>query len=194
VESIVINDGSAQRSQITSVTVTFDAVVDASAAAFVLTNIDTSTTVTNVEVDLAEKDFKTVATLTFGTDGASVVNRAGTGQLGNSLADGNYKLEVLAAQVTDPTTGVAGLSGGNVIFGDDVKGDVPNDDFFRLFGDNDGDEDTDFTDFSDGFLPGFGSNDGDDDFRSFLDFDGDGDIDFQDFSQGFLPAFGNSRT
>tara|TARA_R110002049_G_scaffold285698_4_gene467077 strand:- start:237952 stop:241986 length:4035 start_codon:yes stop_codon:yes gene_type:complete len=192
VESVVINDGSAQRSQITSVTVTFDSVVDATAAAFELTNIDTSTTVTNVQVELSEQDFKTVAVLTFADGGASVVDRLGaTGtDLGNSLANGNYRLDVIGSLLTDP-------AGGGTIadyqFGGQTSGEANNDDFFRHYGDVTGDGSTDFTDFSNGFLPSFAQSEGSDAFEPSLDVDGDGSVNFTDFSNGFLPAFATSR-
>jgi ELWxxDGT repeat protein len=189
---VTMNDGSDSRSQITSVTVAFDAVVDVEPADFVLTNIDTSTVVTNVQVDISEQDFRTVAVLTFGTSGASVQNRIGTGVLGNSLADGNYRLDVLAANVNDPTSG-PGLAA-DLVFGGQTKNQGPiNDNFYRLYGDVDGDGDTDFTDFSNDFLPGFGTVAGNAAFRPSLDFDGDGDQDFTDFVNGFLPHFGTLR-
>ena len=160
-------------------------------AALQLTNIDTSTAVTNIQYDVSEQDFKTVVVMTFGTNGASVANRVGTGVLGNSLADGNYRLDVLAAQVSDPTGG-AGLAA-DFEFGNDVAADVPNDGFFRQFGDGNGDGFSDFTDFSDDFLAGFGTADGDAGFRAFMDGNGDGFQDFTDFSDDFLPNFGTER-
>ena len=190
VESVVINDGSAQRSQITSVTVTFDAVVDANTAAFELTNIDTSTAVEKVEVAITEENFKTVAVLTFGS-GASVVDRLGFGELGNSLADGNYRLDVVAAQVAD-STGGPGLAA-DYVFGGQTSAQTPNDDFYRHYGDSDGDGDTDFIDFSDAFLVSFGSGVGSSSFRADMDANGDGDVDFIDFQTNFLPAFGTGR-
>ena len=194
VESVVINDGSAQRSQITSVTVTFDAIVDIDLADFVLTNIDTATTVTNVMDDTSVEDFKTVAVLTFGL-GASVVGRAGTGVLGNSLDDGNYRLDVLAAGISDPTGG-PGLAA-DFFFGGHTAADVPNDDFFRRFGDIDGGGVTNFGDFAGpgGFLGAFGASEGDPHYSAALDADGNGTVNFPDFALpgGFLSNFGKSR-
>ena len=188
VESVVINDGSAQRSQITSVTVTFNGLVDPAAAAFQLTNIDTTTTVTNVQVDVSVQGSKTVAVLTFGDGGDSVQDRT---ELLNSLADGNYRLNVLGAQVTDPTTGAA-IS--DFVFGGQTAADEPNDDFFRLFGDTSGDGNVNFGDFATGFLPAFGSVPGDDNFNPDVDGNGDEIINFTDFASFFLPNFGKMRS
>ena len=191
VESVVINDGSAQRSQITSVTVTFDGIVDAAAAAFELTNIDTSTTVTNVQIDVSIDGAKTIAVLTFGDGGASVDDRAGSGALGNSLSNGNYRLNVTGALVTDPTTGFA-LN--DFVFGGQTAADVPNDDFFRLIGDTSGDGNVNFGDFASGFLPAFDTVEGDEDFNPSVDGNGDGLINFTDFASFFLPNFNSSRS
>ena len=197
VESVVINDGSAQRSQITSVTITFDSIVDVDITDFALTNIDTATAVTNVIDDISVQDFKTVAVLTFGTGGASVSNRAGTGDLGNSLADGNYRLDVLSAGISDPTGG-AGLAA-DFAYGGQTAGGVPNDNFFRLYGDIDGGGVTNFGDFAGpgGFLGAFGASPGDPGYNPDMDANGDGIVNFGDFASGpvnFLANFGKSRS
>ena len=72
-------------------------------------------------------------------------------------------------------------------------GDIPIDDFFRLYGDGNGDGYVDFNDFAGYFLPAFGSSTGQPGFRDDLDIDGDGYVDFDDFAYGFLPNFGMSR-
>ena len=76
-------------------------------------------------------------------------------------------------------------------FGGQTAGQPSNDDFFRLYGDVDGDGFTDFDDFAGGFLPAFGSSQATTPgFRADLDNNGDGFVDFNDFADGFLPNFG----
>jgi hypothetical protein len=77
-----------------------------------------------------------------------------------------------------------GYGGGNYTFGDDQA-----DKFYALFGDGNGDGLTDFRDFSQYFLPAFGSST----YREAMDYDGDGFVDFNDFRFGFLPNFGKHR-
>ena len=140
VQSIQINSGEDSRSQITSITVTFDTIVDHGplATAFEITQIETTTEVTSVIVTPSDSSGVTVATLTFGS-GPSVETRNESvgGAQGNSLADGNYLLEIIASQVQ--SSGIPMAS--NVDFGGQ-NASVPeadNDDFFRLFGDANGD-------------------------------------------------------
>ncbi|MEO1616596.1 MAG: DNRLRE domain-containing protein [Planctomycetota bacterium] len=190
VEGVVLNEGTDSRSQITSVTVNFNTEVDLVAleSAFSITNVDSDTSVTSLIVNATNSGGRTQAVLTFGS-GASVVNREGTGLLGNSLADGNYRLVISAAQIQS--------GGGNLasdfIFGGQLAGEPNNDDFFRLYGDDDGDGDVDFDDLNLGFVPAFNAVSGDTNFNPLLDFDGDGDIDFDDLNNGFVPGFNDVR-
>ncbi len=166
VESVVINDGSAQRSMVRSLTITFSEVVGGvDDSSFILMN---TTTNTQVVPNVATKilDGKTVATLTF----------SGSGIASGSLADGNYRLITLAKTITD----AAGNSlDGN---GDGIQGDNATDQFFRYFGDIDGDRDVDARDYWH-FRKSYCSIAGDSEFNDLFDFDGDGDIDSRDFSQ-----------
>ena len=187
VTSVAINDGSAQRSQITSVTVTFDGLVshtELTSAAFGLTNIDSSTALLSTQLLVAPGDTGGVTTvvLTFGA-GASVADRDGTGDLGNSLADGNYELTILSSQIT-------GLAADHVFGGHNAAvAESTNDDFFRLYGDIDGDGDTDANDLNDSFAPAFFSVVGGAAFNPALDGDGDGDVDANDLNDHFGPNF-----
>ena len=79
------------------------------------------------------------------------------------------------------------------VFGGQTADEPNNDNFFRQYGDGNGDGNTDFLDFSDIFLPAFGNSLGSQDFRYGMDHDGDGDVDFLDFSSGFLASFGTGR-
>ena len=185
VESVELNDGEAQRSNVTSLTVTFDGIVNAPASAFSLVNLGLSAApqnvpVANLLVDTEEVDGKTIATLTFDS-GDGVADRG----LGNSLADGRYQLTIDATQVTSDS--------GLAMAADYRFGETDADNFFRLYGDNDGDGFVDFSDFASGFLPAFGSSLENLGFSADLDADGDGHVDFTDFAIGFLPNFGKER-
>ncbi|MEL7500230.1 MAG: choice-of-anchor Q domain-containing protein, partial [Planctomycetota bacterium] len=168
VESIVVNNGDAQRSMINVINVSFSEIVNVSAADFLLQNTDTGTNVTpTVSTQLIGG--KTVATLTF----------SGTGTTAGSLDDGNYQLTVL-----DSITDAAGNSlDGD---GDGDAGGNATDDFFRLFGDSNGDGTVNIIDFFQ-FRNAFGNSELDERF----DVNGDGVINVLDFFQ-FRNRFGTS--
>ncbi|QDV46619.1 hypothetical protein Enr13x_65280 [Stieleria neptunia] len=171
-----------QRSTLDQLTVVFDGNVEVPASAVQLINRDTQTQLTSLIVDSRFELGQTFVEVTFGS-GPSVVDRdaGGTTGLRNSLADGNYQLTLLAAQVASPVSG-------SVMAGDYVHGAVEADRFFRLFGDTDGDRDVDGQDygrFGLSFLQPMGVSA----FEESLDVDGDGDVDGQDygrFGQRFL--------
>jgi hypothetical protein len=186
VDSIVINGGEEQRSTITSIDVTFDALVDLTANAFAITNLgipigSANIPVTGLEVNTHPVNGVTVATITFGV-GDSVITRSSL----NSLADGNYRLSVNAASVTRSGNGRAMVA-------DYSFGASEADEFFRLYGDADGDGDTDFTDFANGFLPAFGTTTTQSGYLDHMNSDDDNDVDFTDFALGFLLNFGEVR-
>lgn len=169
VESVVINDGSAQRSMVSEITVTFsEAVNGVDASSFILTN-----TTTNVQIvpTVATQvlNGKTIAKLTF----------SGSGIIGGSLADGNYSLTTLALPVTDA---VGNQLDGN---GDGTNGDDATVSFFRLFGDGNGDQSVNIYDFF-GFLKALrGRN------TAAFDFNGDGNVNIFDFFR-FRSQFGKT--
>ena len=191
VQDVTINGGEATRSKVTSVEVQFDAEVDHASlsSAFVVTNITTLTQVGAVSVAASDAGGKTTAVLTF--SGASTLAPA-DGSLNTTLLDGNYRLDIDASQVRLASNSAATMPV-DYRFGGQTAGDPSNDNFFRQYGDADGDGNTDFLDFSGGFLPAFGNGVGSNDYREDLDFDGDGNVDFLDFSNGFLPNFGTGR-
>jgi hypothetical protein len=163
VQTVTIADGSAQRSMIRSLTVTFDQPVffaGEPAAAFVLTGQAGS-----VQLEVGSVTGNSV-TLTF--SGALT-------QFG-SLIDGKYTLRVLADQVSN----IGPLDGNN----DGVGGDDFTFNFHRLFGDADGNGFVDALDFR-AFRGAFGTA------NAQFDFDGDGDVDAADFAQ-FRARFGSS--
>jgi arylsulfate sulfotransferase len=154
VESVVINDGSAQRSMVKGITVTFDgaAVLDPDA-------IELRTqggTPVNFRLDISAIGGNTVARLTF----------AGPEFVGGSLADGNYLLSIRGDRVHD-RYGRA-LDGD----GDGSGGGDRTDAFFRLYGDSDGDRDVDARDLL-RFLGSFGRRSGDSGYLSYFDVNGD---------------------
>lgn len=189
VSSIQINDGGQSRSQITSLTVTFDSIVDAVALndAFQITQIDTGTPVGTITVLVDASSGVSVATLTFG--GASTIDRQGMGDLGDSLADGNYRLVIDAASVVVGVTPMAS----DVIFGGQTAGQPNNDDFFRLYGDGNGDGVTNFTDLDNHFAPAFFATVGSAGYDATLDGEGDGVINFSDLDSFFAPNFFKPR-
>jgi hypothetical protein len=118
-----------QRSQLTSVSVTFSSAVTLSTGALRIFNANTNVEVTTLIVtpNATASQF----TIRFAS-GAGVQTRLGGN--GNSLVDGNYKLVVDATKVVAGTTNMAS----NFEFGT-----AATDRFFRLFGDSDGDGDVD---------------------------------------------------
>ncbi|MCS7466604.1 choice-of-anchor I family protein [Stieleria sp. ICT_E10.1] len=188
VESVVINDGSASRSQITSVTVTFDTEVDHAAlqSAFTLTNVDTSTQVTGLDIAANNSGGKTIAVLSFAA-GASVVTRNGSGLQGNSLADGNYRLDIAGTQVR-ATAGATAMAVDYAFGGHDASG-TPNDDFFRLLGDANGDGFRNGIDLNSIIPSLFNPNE----YRFDLDTNGDGSINGIDLNDLIPTIFGSPR-
>jgi hypothetical protein len=155
VESVVINDGSAQRSMVNSITVTFGGAAVLDPGAIELRRQDGS--LVNAQLNISLVGGNTVAMLAF----------AGTEFVGGSLADGNYTLTVLADQVHDrfgrELDGDGdGSSGGNRV-----------DSLFRLFGDTNGDRDVDLQDLGQ-FLSTVGRRAGDPGYLSYLDYNSDG--------------------
>jgi hypothetical protein len=153
VRSVVVNDGSAQRSMVTSLTVTFDRVqtfLGSPTAAFALAHTGGGTVGLNVATSVVEG--ATVATLTF----------SGSSTEFGSLRDGNYTLTVFAAQLSN------GLQSGDYTAT-----------LFRLLGDSDGDRDVDAQDLF-RFRGSYGLASGDAGYLAYFDFDADGDVDGPD--------------
>jgi hypothetical protein len=177
VSAVQVADGSAQRSMVTTLAVTFDTVVTfagSPAAAFTLTRNGDGAAVTFT------------ATAALGPGGRTVVTLAGfagaAAEFG-SLADGNYTLTVRAGQVSTP----AGLLDGN---GDGTGGDDFTAGVYRLYGDVTGDRRVDGPDF-DAFRAAFGAGRGGPAYRAELDFDGDGLVNAADFAR-FRPRYGTA--
>ena len=172
IESVVVNDDSAQRSMVNSLTISFDRVVSFDSGAFSLVREGGS------EVGL------NVAESVVGGRTVAVLTSTGSGIIGGSLADGNYTLLIRGDHIRDEVgRELDGDSDGN-------GGGERVDAFFRLFGDSDGDRDVDWLDrdlFGDAFMNG-ASEAG---YLWYFDFDGDGDVDGRDNGQ-FNRRFGHS--
>jgi hypothetical protein len=179
VQSVVINDGWAQRSMVDSVTVTFSTQVDIAPGAFTLVQAYAGTTtdvsgVLNLSTALTAAG-RTVVTLTF----------AGSGITAASLADGRYTLTIHSNLVTDHQLG-AQLDGD----GDGFVGGDRVDHFFRLFGDVNGDGQVDNTDRT-AFLAAYRSRKGMANYRWYLDYCNSGLIDSFAYYQ-FLCRYGTT--
>src|SRR5262249_53830806 len=125
----VVNDGSVQRSRVTSLTVTF------AAPATFATTVGAAFTLTRVS-DNAVVTFTATATTVNGVTQVVLNGFGGAATNFGSLADGRYTLTALSNQIT--IGGLAldgdgnGTPGGNYVFGD-AQG------LFRFFGDINGD-------------------------------------------------------
>jgi len=161
IESVVVNDGAAQRSMVNSLTISFDRVVTFDPGAFGLQRENGSEV--SLQVAASVVGGRSVAVLTF----------SGTDIIGGSLADGTYALAIRADRVRDASGRELDGDGDGIAGGDRV------DAFFRLFGDSDGDRDVDWLD-RDLFGSAFEKNAGDAGYLWFFDFDGDDDVDGRD--------------
>ena len=172
VESVVIdNDAetgcttSCQRSMVRRLTVTFDTEVEIASGAFTLAEAlngnSNNFTIADADVAMSVVAGKTVAVLTF--------SNSTSGTIGGSLADGNYTLRVDSSKI-------------QTAVGNDVMTANHTDDFFRFFGDVDGDRDVDALDFN-AFRTTFFKSATNDDFNDLFDFDGDDDVDALDFNE-----------
>jgi hypothetical protein len=164
---VTVNDGSAQRSRVTSLAVTFDqppSLPGNPANAFQLLRQSD-----NVAVTLAASVLGNTVTLTF-TGGPVELS---------SLADGRYSLTILASLI-------ANLDGnGDGMIGDDfLLVGTPATGLYRLFGDSDGNGTVNSVDFGI-FRSVFGTG------SSIFDFNGDGQTNVADFAQ-FRVRFGTS--
>jgi hypothetical protein len=164
VESVVLNDGSAQRSMVNSITVTLGgaAVLDPGAIELRRQN----GTLVNFQFAVSAVGGKTVAVLTF----------TGSEFVGGSLADGSYTLTVRADRVHDRWGRELDGDGNGLSGGDRLDG------FFRLFGDSNGDGRVDVRDLH-RILGAFGSHRGDLDYLWYFDYDGNGVVGVRDLLQ-----------
>ncbi len=187
VESILITDGET-RSQVTSLSVEFDRVVDHTGLdeAFELINSTTDTPVTSLIIEATDQSGRTVVDIRFG-DGDSVETRLGEGLMGNSLSDGNYRLEIVGENVREVGSDRPMVT--DTGFGGTTAAEENGDRFFRLLGDTNGDGVRDALDIQQ-IIPTLFSPAN---YRNDLDTNGDGVIDAIDL-QALIPTlFGSPR-
>jgi hypothetical protein len=172
VNSVVINDGSAQRSRVTSVTVNFDSLVAVTPGAFRLQRQSDGQL-----VNLFPEYFIGGPTTSVSLSFSGALTEFG------SLKDGRYTLTVFGTRVSNF---VGSLDGnGDSVPGDDyVLASSGTAGIFRLFGDANGDGYVGASDFI-LFRMNFGGN------ADTFDFDGDGSVSANDFVQ-FRLRFGGS--
>jgi hypothetical protein len=192
VAGLQVNDGSAQRSMVRSLTVTFSGPVTFAggnanaAAAFALTRLTGGGGIVGLVASVStDTQGRTVVTLTFQpggtTDPVSILNNGAA-----SLADGKYRLDIVSASVTG-TGGLAldgdanGTAGGDYhSAADTAPGVGPG--LYRLFGDATGDGVVDLADLS--VLRGtFNATPGNPAYLAYLDADNSGAVDLSDLSQ-----------
>jgi hypothetical protein len=173
----MINDGSAQRSRLTSLTVTFDMPVTfatTATAAFTLSRIGGGSIA-----------FSATANVVNGQTVVTLSNFSGAETQSASLADGRYTLTALSSQIS--VFGQAldgdnnGTPGGDYVFSD-AQG------LFRFFGDINGDRHVDIADFG-ALSAAYGTSVGQAGYLSYLDFNNDGQIDIADFGQFSIRLF-----
>jgi hypothetical protein len=203
VAGVQVNDGSAQRSEVRSLTVTFSGPVSFAggnvAAAFQLQHVQTGDTVNLAAAVSTNGAGQTVVTLTFlptnvnGVDDTDPISGQNGGAL--SLADGRYQLTVLGTAVTDAALGWAfdgngdGVPGGNYV--------TPTDTYsgtglrlYRLFGDATGDGIVDLSDLT-AFRSTLNAGTGNPAYLSYLDADNSGTVDLTDLTE-FRNRFNHS--
>jgi hypothetical protein len=164
---VIVGDGTAQRSRVTQLKVVFDHIigyVGPPASAYLLEKIvgGIPTGLVGFLVNTVTVGDHSEATITFTSDTTS-----------GSLNDGRYRLTVLANQVTVSGVPLA-------------TNTVTN--FHRFFGDHNGDESVDISDFGQ-LSTTYGLNSGQAGFISAFDYNNDGVIDITDFGQLSIRIF-----
>lgn len=190
VESVIVNDGLDQRSNISTLEVVFDGEVELDGLddAFSIVNLDDQSTVETIHVVAGQVDGQTHATLTFSGEGT--ITRP---EFGDSvLANGNYRLMVDSQHVrilgTDiPMDGDGnGIAGGQYVFGDQRD-----DALYAMFGDFDGNGIVALSDYA-AFRGAFGLSSNEAGYSDAFDADGDGTIGLVDFA-AMRRNFGSTR-
>jgi hypothetical protein len=164
VQAVVVNDGSAQRSLVSSLTIVFTGAVALDEGAVVVR--DEAGGLVEIALVTYLVQGKTVAVVTF----------TGPGVINGSLPDGSYTVTVRGDRVHD---GWGRALDGD---GDGLLGGDRTDAFFRLFGDADGDGRVDDNDWA-AFSSTLGLQAGDPGFLPYFDYNGDGRIDDADAAQ-----------
>jgi K319L-like, PKD domain/Bacterial Ig-like domain/Dockerin type I domain len=176
VQSVQVDDGSAQRSRVTELTVTFSTQVSFAGGAeqaFTLVRVSDGAVVTFTANISTNGSGQTVVRLT---------NFGGAATQFGSLADGRYTLTALGDQISAGGSLLDGdgngSPGGDFTFGD-TQG------LFRFFGDINGDRHVDIADFGQLSISIFNPAN----YNAAFDFNGDGHIDIADFGQFSIRIF-----
>lgn len=180
VELIVVGTGD-QRSRVQQVAVTFDQQVTINAGAFEVTKRGAGGGSVPFALSTAVVNGKTVATLSF---------VSGSFISGGSLVDGNYQLRIVGANILDQSGSALDGDQNGTAGGDRLFGTAMTDEFFRLFGDMDGNRSVALAEFNQ-FRSTFGRSEGDGLYRDEFDFDDNGSIGLADFNQ-FRSRFGST--
>ncbi|MGI9472697.1 MAG: Calx-beta domain-containing protein [Rubripirellula sp.] len=171
VDSVTIEGGTSQRSSIRELTIQFEGLVDLAEGAFALRNLGTVSAPIDEPVGFLVEDLPS-------ENGNSRVAIRFPG--GVSLPNGSYRLDIDQAKVTSRAGGWA--MSNPYSFGSDVA-----DQFFRKYGDMNGNGVVDLVDFA-SFRSTYGLRSSDSGFHDELDSDHDGLIgliDFAEFRRGF---------
>jgi hypothetical protein len=167
VTGVQIGDGTAQRSMVSQLKVTFDQMISyagAPTAAYSLQRIVGGNPAGNVGFS--------VSTVTVGTHSEATFTFTSDTTFG-SLNDGRYRLTAIASQIRVGSTPMAA---------DSITS------FHRMFGDANGDAQVDISDFGQ-FSGTFNLNSGQLGFLAYFDYNNDGVIDIADFGQFSLRIF-----
>ncbi len=183
VESIVLNNGQAQRSKLSTIAIHFDGPVHVAQDAISIqrfvgaTNSAIDGQISPINQTSSSVHGKTVVTLTFpsSADPSTLAP-----DIAGSLKDGRYRLLIDDVKVVSLNS-YLNLDGDrdNSAGGDYLFGNFVTDKFFRFFGDHDGDADVDQTDLTQ-FDVGLQSSGPISPELLMFDGDGDGDIDLID--------------
>ncbi len=179
VEAIVVGDG-VQKSRVETLTVNFDEEVVIAAGAFEVLKRGAGGGSVPFTLSTDVVGGKTVATLSF-TSGAFIN--------GGSLVDGNYQLSIFGAFVTDASGNAFDGDRDGAVGGDQVFGASEADEFYRMFGDTNGDRTVSLAEFNQ-FRSAFGKSAGTAGYLAEFDFEANGAISLSDFNQ-FRSRFGS---
>lgn len=175
---IVVGDGTAQRSRIDQLVVTFEGDVEIQDGAFTVTQRESGNVVPVSVTTTVDGQGRAVVALTF----EGTLTRGG-----GALVDGNYQLEIDGSKITRNGQALDadqdGSGGDMVSFGDDEA-----DQFFALYGDSDGNRRVNLADFI-AFRSSFGKLSGEDGYNHIFDFDNNLRVNLSDFI-AFRARFG----
>jgi hypothetical protein len=206
IANIQVGDGTAQRSEVREIDVTFSGAVAFSGGngnaynAFQLLHthdlsgaISSPPSVTLGSAVTTDSQGRTVVTLTF--SGLQTDSLSGTTpgypmstSSSLSLADGRYELTVFAGSITDAALGwnvdadTDGTPGGNYVSPDETTASSTGLHLYRIFGDGDGDGNVSLTDLA-YFRNTYNLNWTQAQFLAYMDADNSGDIDLTDLNE-----------